>query len=159
MVLPNPLRQRRVPLPFRFMARRQQHERRVVSVSLDQSISLVVEHSLHRRTNTDLVPHARFDLQVETDLIGGFESGFGWSPRMKPHVVQTPRLARLEYLLPRRYVRWWIAGLGKVAGIHRAPKVDRPAVKLKFLADCFQLTQTDLQVVILFDAGAPQPQP
>src|SRR6185369_4997741 len=117
------------PLALRFVARRQQHERRMISVSLDHAISFVVKHSLHRRAGTDLIPHSRFRLQVETELIGGFKRSFGRSPRMKTHVVQPPTLARLKQFSPVLDFCVWITSQGKVTAAVSAAKVDRLAVE------------------------------
>src|SRR6185503_11900914 len=113
----------------------------------------------HRRAGTDLIPHSRFRLQVETELIGGFKRSFGRSPRMKTHVVQPPTLARLKQFSPVLDFRVWITSQGKVTAAVSAAKVDRLAVEDKFFSDCFEITQTDLHIVVLFNSGSSQPQP
>src|SRR5262245_58839727 len=96
MILLNPLCERLFPPPLRFVACRQQHEGRMITIGFNHPVSFLVEHLLHRGVRTDLVPHSRLRLQIEAKLIGSFEGGFRWTPGMKAHVVQAPLATSLE---------------------------------------------------------------
>src|SRR5437588_11542750 len=104
----------------------------MVSVSFDHAIGFFVKHALHRRTRTDLVPHARLGLQVKSELVRGFERCFGWTPGMKAHVVQAPGAAGLKEFSPRGNVRGRITCEREVAAVVRTAKVDRSAVEDAF---------------------------
>src|SRR5215210_6209963 len=126
----------------------------MIPISPDHPIRFFVEHLVHRRAGTDLVPHTRLGLQVETDLIGGFESSFGRTPRMEPHVVQAPTLARLKKFSPVVNICGRITRERKVAAAVRTAKDDRSAIEYEFFSHCSQSTQANLHVVILIDAGS-----
>src|ERR1051325_1445598 len=98
----------------------------MISISLDHPIRFVVEHALHQCAGTDLVPHPWLNLQVETDLIGGFESSFGRTPGMKAHVVQAETLARLKNFFPGCDICGGITREREVAAAVRTAKDDRP---------------------------------
>src|SRR5258705_9980905 len=106
----------------------------MIAVGANHSIGFFVEHFLHRRTRTDLVPHARFRLQIESNLICGFEGSFRRTPRMEAHVVEAPLLACLEQHSPRLDVSGRITGQRKVAAMLRAAKIDRMTVENELIA-------------------------
>src|ERR1700730_88987 len=101
----------------------------MVPVSFDHAISFFIQHSLHLSAWANLVPHARLRLQIEPELIRGFERCFRWTPGMEPHVLQAPAPADLKELLPGLHVSGWIAGQRKVAAAMRTAKHDRGAVE------------------------------
>src|ERR1041385_2989222 len=129
----------------------------MIAVGADHAFSFVIKHAFNRRAGTDLVPHSRLGLQVEADLIRGFERCFRWTPRMKAHVIETPRLCRLEDLCPRGHVSGRIAGQRKIAAIVCAAKIDRHAVERELISFSAKISQADSQVFVLFEVSAFQP--
>src|SRR5206468_2583621 len=131
------------PFPFWFIARRQEHERWMIAVSLNHSIGFVVKHLLHRSAGADLIPHPRFWLQVEPELICSFKGCFRWTPRMKAHVVESPSATRLKEFFPICNISGRISGKWKIASAVRAPKDDWPVVQSKLVSHCAEFTQTN----------------
>src|SRR5216117_3970763 len=101
----------------------------MVTVSLDHAISFFIQHSLHLSAGAYLVPHARLRLQIEPELIRGFECCFRRTPGMEAHVVQAPTPAGLKELFPGLNVRGRITCQGKVAAAMRTAKDNRCAVE------------------------------
>src|ERR1041384_1420502 len=91
-----PFCERELPVAFGLVTRRQQHERRMITVSLDHSFGFFVEHPLHRCVGTDLIPHFGLGLQIKPETVRRFKRRFGRTPRMKTHVVQSPRATELK---------------------------------------------------------------
>src|SRR6185503_15403249 len=129
----------------------------MIAVGANHSIRLVIKHALHRRAGTDLVPHSRLGLQIESDLIGGFERCFGRAPRMEAHVVEAPLLTKLEQALPRFDISWWITGGWKVTAIDCAAKINGITVEDELISFNVKIAQAHSHVFVLIDVRTFQP--
>src|ERR1044072_1134023 len=123
----------------------------MIAVGANHSISLFVKHALHRCGRTDLVPHPGLGLQIESDFIRRFERGFGWTPRMKAHVVEAPLLAKLEQVLPRFDISRWITRERKISTVVCAAKINRIAVEDELISFSMKIAQANSQIFVLFD--------
>src|SRR5208283_4507031 len=116
----------------------------MVSVGAEDAVGFGVERFLHRAAGAEIVPHAAFDLEIKTEFVRGFKRGFGRTPRVKSHVVQTPVLARLNNFLPRFHIGRRIAGQRKIAAEMRATKTGLAAVDLKILTNGFEIAEAKM---------------
>src|SRR5205085_6438122 len=136
-----PLGQRLLPAPLRLVARREHDERGVIAEGFNQTLGLFVEHQLHRRARTDLVPHSGFDLQVEAELVRRDVSRFGRCPGVEAYVVKPPALADAYDPTPRFNVRRRVAGQREVAAEVRAAQVGLAPVDDELAAFRLELAQ------------------
>src|SRR5215213_6276372 len=130
----------------------------MIAVGAYHAFGFFIEHSLHRRAGTDLVPHSGLGLQIESDLIGGFERCLRRAPRMEAHVVQTPLLTQIEQVLPRFDVSGWITGEWKIATEDCAAKINGIAVEDKLISLSMKIAQADSHVLVLIDVRTFQPE-
>src|SRR4051812_47964335 len=119
----------------------------MITIGTNHPIGFVVEHFLHRRVRTDLVPHARLWLQVEADLVRSLKRCFRRTPRMKAHVVEAPLLTERKQGRPRLYVRGRVAGKREVPAAVRAAKNDRTIVEDELIAFSMKIPQADSQIL------------
>src|SRR5437764_31915 len=129
----------------------------MIAIGLNHPISFFVEPLLHGRVGTDLVPHSRFRLEVEADLIGSLERRVRWAPGMKAHMVETPLLTNLKQRQPRFDVSGWITRQGKISAAMCAPKIDGTAVEDELIALRMKVAQAHREIFVFFNVGAFEP--
>ena len=62
----------------------------MVAIPAEDVLALLVEESHQQRVLiVETTPEGELWLQDDAQFVGRGESGFGWTPRVKPHVVQT----------------------------------------------------------------------
>ena len=141
-IMLHPQRQHFFPMSRRFVARRNQQQRGMVAVILDDAIGFTIEHLFDGAADGKTVPHAALDLQVKTQFIRRCKRRFRRTPRMKAHMIQPPILARLKNLLPGCHIRGRISRERKISAKMGAAQINGVTVQHEFMRPGANIAQT-----------------
>ena len=113
----------------RFIPRGHQTERRMIAVGPHNPLTLFVQPLVNRLAVSNACPDCAFDLEIQSEAIGGNERRLRWAPGMKTHMIHPVVLDRPHDLFPILH-----AGR-RVSGEREHAEVKRPSEKRRLTID------------------------